>query len=415
MEPIGVDHKLLGSFVRIDLVAASLSAVFVVVGQLAFVQEPLFWLVPAAIAVLVVALLAASRQLSAGHVTAAIALVTAGNWIVAVCVPIALPFLWPVLAVTALVPIVLSASYLGDRAMTTITSTGSLVIATVAVIGLVNDDGGVIDDIDDTLELVLVVGGLAALAIPISLVVTNANRLQRTSLEQAIELNEQLRTSELRLAASRQRVVHAADAERIRIERDLHDGAQQRLVAVGVHLRLLDSRPDAGELPDDLRANVSMLVGEIDVAVDELRELAHGIYPPLLEARGLGEALAAAARRSPVPVDVTVDDVTRLDRSIEAALYFTGLEAMTNAAKHAPDGRIAVHLGTNPQGDMELRVVDDGPGFDASNVDVSRGLLNMSDRLGAVGGTLSIDSVIGDGTSIVATVPAAAPTAPPPV
>lgn len=409
MQPIGVDHRLLGSFVRLDLIAASLSVVVVVVAQLTFVREPLFWLVPITVAILAAMLVAAGRQLALGRVPTTIALIALGNWIVAVSVPIALPFLWPVLAVTALVPLVLSASYLGTRAMTTMTTTGSLIVATIAVIGLVSDDAGVIDDIDDTLELVIVVGGLAALAVPISLVVTNANRLQRTALERAIDLNEQLRTSELQLAASRRRVVHAADAERIRIERDLHDGAQQRLVALGVHLRLLESRTEVGDLPDDVRADVSMLVDEIDLAVDELRELAHGIYPPLLEARGLGEALEAAARRSPAPVDVFADDVDRLDRTIESALYFTGLEAMANATKHAPGTPIAIHLTMASGGEIQLRVVDEGPGFDLGSVEASRGLLNMSDRLAAVGGSLSVESSVGVGTTIIATVPVSSP------
>lgn len=406
MHSIGVDHTLLRSFVRLDLVAAGVSLVFVVIGQVVVVQDPLFWLVPITVAALTAMLVAARQRLSAGLATEAIALIAAGNWIVAVGVPITLPFLWPVMAVTALVPIVLSASYLSSRAMTVMTITGSLIVGTIAVIGLVRDDAGVIDDIDEALELALVVGGLAALAVPISLVVTNANRLQRTSLEQAIDLNEQLRASELQLDASRRRVVHAADAERIRIERDLHDGAQQRLIALGVHLRLLESRVGAGEPPVGLSGDVSMLVSEIDLAVDDLRELAHGIYPPLLEARGLGQALEAAARRSPVPITVSVDDIGRFDRTTESALYFAGLEAMANAAKHAPDAPVALHLTTNPTGDIELRVVDEGPGFDTTSIGASRGLLNMDDRLAAVGGALAIHSVVGEGTTIVATVPA---------
>ena len=203
----------------------------------------------------------------------------------------------------------------------------------------------------------------------------------------------------------RRRVVDAADAARSQIERDLHDGAQQRLVALGVHLRLLASRTDGGARPDDLAEYIEMLTNEVDLAIDELRELAHGIYPPLLEARGLVEAFGAVARRSPMQIVIEADGNERFDRSIESALYFTGLEALANTAKHAPDAAVRLTL-TRNDSTVVLSIADTGPGFDADALDGATGLFNMRDRMEAVGGSCSITTEPGTGTVVVAEVPA---------
>lgn len=210
-----------------------------------------------------------------------------------------------------------------------------------------------------------------------------------------------LRHTNDELRASRVRLVATADAERRRIERDLHDGAQQHLVALAVHLRLAE-----GAIADDPSAAPEVLGAlhdELRLAIAELRTLAHGIYPPLLMDSGLVEALRVAADRSPSPVTLTAGSAGRYAPEVEAAAYFCCLEALQNAAKHAPGAAVRVHV-EEVGGQLSVAVEDDGPGFDADLVRPGHGLANMADRLGAVGGDLTVSSDAG-GTQILGRIP----------
>jgi signal transduction histidine kinase len=204
------------------------------------------------------------------------------------------------------------------------------------------------------------------------------------------------------LRASRARIVAAADAERLRIERDLHDGAQQHLTSLSVRLlmaaRLASEDPELASLLEQLGAEVS------DTA-RELRNLAHGIYPPLLRANGLADALFAAASHSTLPARVQAGSLGRYPADVEAAVYFCCLEAMQNACKHAGEGAtIRLRLRAEA-GALTFEVTDDGSGFDATTRGLGAGLLNMSDRIGAFGGQLRVDSSPGQGTAVIGTVP----------
>jgi signal transduction histidine kinase len=198
------------------------------------------------------------------------------------------------------------------------------------------------------------------------------------------------------LRASRARLVAAADAERRRIERNLHDGAQQHLVALAVSLRLardiVRDDPDAGiELLDQLGEDVRD-------TIQQLRDLAHGIYPPLLADSGLAEALRAAAQRSPQPVRVdAIDDRFAVD--VEAAVYFCCLEALQNAAKHAPGAPVEVRVWRD-DGALRFEVLDEGPGFDAASTPSGQGFQNMADRLGAIGGRVEWHGAPGRGARV---------------
>ena len=200
----------------------------------------------------------------------------------------------------------------------------------------------------------------------------------------------------------------AADAERSRIERDLHDGAQQRLVAVLVQLRLAARTARRGD-DVDLDA-VDAMADDLEAGIEEVRRLAHGIYPPLLEMRGLPSALTAVARRNG-PRTVVVDDgIGRFDTAIEAAVYFCCLEAVQNASKYGGDEvevTIRLRCAAADGGRMlTATVIDTGPGFDPDGAaGVGRGIENVRDRIGAVGGEVTIHSVIGDGTTVELTVP----------
>jgi signal transduction histidine kinase len=202
------------------------------------------------------------------------------------------------------------------------------------------------------------------------------------------------------LRESRARILAAADDERRRIERDLHDGGQQRLVALRVRLELADET--MRDSPSRARRMLRQLGAEVDAALDELRSLAAGVYPSVLADRGLTDALRSAALRSPVPVSVAVSGEDRYGQDVEAAVYFCCLEALQNVAKHAPDAHI-VAISLERNGDLRFSVSDDGPGFD-TDVD-GNGLVNMQDRVAAVGGTLVIDSSPGAGTQVVGHVP----------
>ncbi len=206
------------------------------------------------------------------------------------------------------------------------------------------------------------------------------------------------------LRESRARILAAADDERRRIERDLHDGGQQRLVALRIRLELAEEM--LSEDPARARSMVHRLGGEIDATLDELRSLAAGVYPSLLSARGLYDALRTAALQSPLPTTVDVDGSDRYSDEIETAAYFCCIEALQNVAKHAPDASsVAISLSRN--GDLRFEVRDDGPGFVVADVEPGDGLMNMRDRMAAVGGDLDIRSSPEAGTTVVGTIPVA--------
>jgi signal transduction histidine kinase len=208
-------------------------------------------------------------------------------------------------------------------------------------------------------------------------------------------------TSEL--ARSRSRVVAAADAERRRIERNLHDGAQQHLVALAINLRL--ARDLADNDPQTVKTMLDQVGAEIHDTLQELRDLARGIYPPLLTERGLGEALPAAAARSPVATTVDTTGIGRYPTEVEAAVYFCCVEALQNATKHAgPTASVAVRVWDDGQA-LRFQVSDDGSGFDTTQPDQGQGLANMRDRLGAIGGTLEVRSAPGHGTTVSGVIP----------
>ena len=205
------------------------------------------------------------------------------------------------------------------------------------------------------------------------------------------------------LQASRARIVAAADAERRRIERDLHDGAQQYLVAIAVKAGVVRRLSDRD--PSRSREMLDELVDDTQLALDELRTLAHGIYPPLLGSSGLCEALSAACRRAVLPTELEASDVGRYAPEVEAAVYFCCLEALQNAAKYAGDqATVSVAL-REEAGGLLFEVVDDGAGFDAAAATAGAGLTNMGDRLGSVGGTLTVESQPGAGTRVRGAIP----------
>jgi signal transduction histidine kinase len=203
-----------------------------------------------------------------------------------------------------------------------------------------------------------------------------------------------------KLAASRVRIVEAADTERRRLERNLHDGAQQRLVSLAVQLRLVKSnlRRD----PQAAEALLGEAYGELGQAIDELRELARGIHPAVLTERGLAAALELLAGRAPVPVELTCVPDAALPGSIEAAIYYLVAEAITNVAKYARAGRAEVAV-ERRNGLATVVVSDDGVG--GAELGRGSGLVGLTDRVEALGGRLHVDSPPGHGTRLTAEIP----------
>ncbi len=227
--------------------------------------------------------------------------------------------------------------------------------------------------------------------------------LHNSQLDTALQTTlDELRKQAEALRESRARIVASGDAERRKVERNLHDGAQQHLVALAVNLRL--TRDIIVDDPDAGLEMLDQLAGEVQETIQELRELAHGIYPPLLVDSGLVEALRAAANRNPLAVNIVTEGIGRYGSETEAAVYFCCLEALQNAAKHATDARVEVRL-WEESGGLLFTVSDDGPGFDVEKAQRGHGYVNMADRLGAIGGTVRWESEIGKGSQVRGSVP----------
>jgi signal transduction histidine kinase len=235
----------------------------------------------------------------------------------------------------------------------------------------------------DEPELVHAVGGAAALAL------------------ENERLTAELRATVSELRASRARIVESADAARRKIERDLHDGAQQRLVALALELRMARGRVDQdGEAAKEL---LDGALRNLEEATRELRELARGIHPAVLSDRGLGSAVEALAQRMPLPIEITSVPDQRLPEPVEAAAYFVVAEAITNVARYAQATHAAVDVRCD-DGTLVVEVTDDGIG--GADPSWGSGLRGLSDRIAALDGRLEVSSPAGAGTTVRASIPA---------
>jgi len=204
------------------------------------------------------------------------------------------------------------------------------------------------------------------------------------------------------LRASRQRLVVAQDDERRKLERNLHDGTEQQLVALAVKLRLAESLAERD--PSATKTILTDLRTETGEALESLRDLARGIYPPQLADKGLAAALESEARKGSVPTEVRSEGIGRYPPDVESAVYFCALQALNNVAKHAGATRAAVRL-AQADGELTFEVSDDGDGFDPAQIGYGTGLQAMADRLDAIGGTLKVHSQPGKGAQVTGRVP----------
>jgi signal transduction histidine kinase len=217
-----------------------------------------------------------------------------------------------------------------------------------------------------------------------------------------VGLTEELRARIEDLKAAQKRLVAAQDDERRRLERNIHDGAQQQLVALSVKLRLAGGLLDRDT--EKVRGMLTDLQSDTNDALEDLRDLARGIYPPLLADQGLASALQAQARKASLPVEVRANGIGRYSQDVEAAAYFSCLEALQNVAKYAGASRAIVTL-SDGNGELRFEVTDDGAGFDPSRVGYGTGLQGIADRLGALAGSLSVMSSENAGTTVAGSIP----------
>ena len=217
-----------------------------------------------------------------------------------------------------------------------------------------------------------------------------------------VRLTEELKLRLDDLKAAQKRLVAAQDEERRKLERNIHDGAQQQLVALAVKARLTRTLTERD--PAKAAEMLEQIEAETQSALEDLRDLARGIYPPLLADKGLEAALTAQARKSPVPVTVKAEGVGRFPQEVEAAVYFSTLEALQNVAKYAEASGATVAIQTD-EGSLRFSVTDDGHGFDPGSTGYGTGLQGIADRLGALEGTLHVASANGSGTTVTGRLP----------
>ncbi len=338
-----------------------------------------------------------------GNLQLAVAIFAAGIWATTIFITALLPIGLPVMMFNVVVPVVLAATYLDDREHWPIALSGVGVAGVIGVLGLTQDGMGMEDGVAEWIVDWVTIGFLVGYTWMFTATVRDANRTRVATLEQALDANDDLIDTQQELRNSRRRLVEVADQERGRIERNIHDGAQQRLVSMAVQLKLASQLAEQGSAPST--ETLDLLHEETTAALSELRELAQGIYPSLLAERGLVDAVRSLARRSALPA--TVNGILERDipEQIQAAVYFFCAEAIQNANKHAGPGTELTINFSSADDFICVEVADTGRGFDVATTQGSRGMLNMSDRIEAVDGTLEITSSNGNGTVLKAVVP----------
>lgn len=404
-EPTGMQRTSLvelRSQFRMEQIASWIAAAGVVVLALAF-DQPWGLLLGAGVGVMAIVRVPSFAAVDRGDVVGAMWWEAAGTWGISLMVVAAIPDATPIMVLNLMGPLVTGAVYLESRHMGRLIAAGVVVAVALGVLGFRSEGTGIEDSVPHWLFQVVMIIFLVSHLIVISASLSAANRVRLATLDAVVIANDALVLADADLRESRRRVISAGDRERVRIERNIHDGAQQRLVALAVQLQLAAQLTRAGTplTADQLDA----MHAESREALGELRELARGIYPSVLTERGLEDALRSIARRSPNPVEIAYRCAQDLSSEDSAAIYFICLEALQNVAKHAGSGA-TVRVDVDGCGeDLTVSIDDDGMGCDPTAIGSSRGILNMVDRAGALGGELVVDAAPGTGTRITMVLP----------
>lgn len=387
---------------RMEQIASWIAAAGVVVLALGF-DQPWGLLLGAGVGLMAIVRVPSFAAVDRGDVVGAMWWEAAGVWGISLIVVGVIPDATPIMVLNLMSPLVTGAVYLHAREVRRLISAGVMVAVVLGVLGFRSEGTGIEDSVPEWLFQVIMIIFLASHVIVMSSSLSAANRVRLATLDAVVAVNEALMLADSDLRESRRRVISAGDRERVRIERNIHDGAQQRLVALAVQLQLASQLARSGTpiTADQLDA----MDAESREALDELRELARGIYPSVLTERGLEDALRSIARRSPNPVQIAYSCDEELPPEDAAAIYFICLEALQNVAKHAGVHATALVAVDGHDDCLTVSIVDDGLGCDPIAIGSSRGVLNMVDRAGALGGELTVDSAPGAGTRITMVLP----------
>jgi signal transduction histidine kinase len=317
------------------------------------------------------------------------------NWSIAIIAATIATFCWPLMVWTALLPSVLAAALLSGRELAAYVATSVVVSFGVVLVGLLQDFSGFSGHVDEWVRDTVMIFTAPGLVAMVALMAWQNSTSMQSMLSDVTRSRAELADQADELRRSRARVVAATDRERRRIERDLHDGAQQRLIGIGIGLSraraLCESDPaTAATMLDTLRE-------QLRSAHDDVRDLAQGVYPPVLTEHGLEAALQSAADRSSVPVTISLGRLRRHPPTTEAAVYFCCVEALQNAAKHGSASRILL-AGDADDSMLWISVTDDGGGFDPALATAGSGIIGMRDRLGSIGGRLEVSPSQGGST-----------------
>jgi signal transduction histidine kinase len=383
----GTEYQRLRQYIRANLLVTSSASVGVFLAYATVIHSGWILLESGIVAAVSLSLAQALFELKRRRTGRAVVIFVVANWSSSIITTAITPFVLPMITVTVLLPVVVLVPYLARRSLVAVMGGATSVAFLATLLARHSFVRGVqevaphwlIDAI--MLAYVPTVVGLVGYC--------------------AWQNHLRIATQSTDLRASRARLVGATDSVRRQIERDLHDGAQQQLVAVAIRLGLLQRLATSN--PETASSLASELSAELQTTITDLRNLAHGVYPALLHERGLGEALMAAALRASIPVRVEVRSDYRYPPDVEAAVYFTCLEAMQNCAKHA--GAASMVIAISHDGGLRFSAEDNGRGFDTGTSHKGHGLTNMSDRIGAVGGRLTVTSEPGRGTTIAGFLP----------
>ena len=353
-----------------------------------------YWAGAVAVAALVAAIAIASAliPLQRGSLSTSFGIVAAANWIVSIVCAFIAPVAWPICAGAAFVPAAAAGLFTSAQRSRRVALMAVGAATVIAALGVLQDVTGFAEAMPARVVQVTLIVGMPLVALVLVVAAqANTNELQSMLTDTRLVNTE--------LEASRSRVVAATDLARRKIERDLHDGAQQRLV--GVTLQLSAAREQLRSDPDAAASTLNLVRDEVRSTQADLRSLVRGVYPPVLTEHGLGPALQALADSQPLPVRTQFETAPRLAAEVEAAGYFSALEAIQNATKHAGgDAVIDLELGPTDDGGILFEVRDDGLGFAEGQITRGHGLTNMIDRMTACRGHLEIQSEVGVGTTV---------------
>ena len=371
--------RLLGT----DLATTVVGVVALLSVHLFVVASPYLLLLAAMVGGAGLLMAAAFVPLRRGRARTAVAVLAVANYLVALGTTAVATFAMPILLLATMLPPVLAVPYVSRRQLRLCVAASFVVAVGVSLLGTLQDVTGFSDSLPSWLPPAVIVLFTPFMAAMVSIIALTNEMVLADSVDA--------------LRSSRSRVVAAADRERRRIERDLHDGAQQALLGVAVRLAVV--RRWAGGFDPEVADDLESIRDELHRAVAQLRRLAHGVYPAALIEGGLPAALRHAVATFPGEATIDLRTERRYRPEVESAVYFCCTEALQNVSKHAGAGAcVVVRLHTGV-GDLRFSVTDDGRGFDPAASAPGAGLQNLVDRLGAVGGTLEVTSAIDAGTA----------------